>query len=225
MAAVLLLLALILFTPFGLSVDYAGGALRAAARVFCAEVQVYPRREKPGGRAGKEKKPGAGKKPKDEKPKKEKPPLITREMLPELLRLLGRTLTRFRRKITVNRFVLHITVAGEADPFNAVMTYGAVNCALAAAGSAAGGAFRVKKSDVQTGMDFSAGRSTVEGGITLTISIARILAVAAAAGFGFLKIKRRADRAAKAAAKERKDTNGTDADPDGRVSQAEHSQD
>ena len=157
------------------------------------------------------------KKPKPEKPeaeKKPKPPLVTREMIPDLLKLVLRTLSRFRRKLTVNRFLLHITVGG-GDPYSAVMAYGTINYAMATVGSAAGHAFNVRSSDVQTGIDFSADNYTVEAGVTITINLARIIAVAAAAGVGFLKIKRSADKAAKAAAKERKEQDGTDADSNG----------
>ena len=134
-----------------------------------------------------------------------------------MLKLAVNTLSRFRRKLTVNRFVLHVIV-GSSDPYDAVMTYGTINYAVATVGSAAGHAFNVKKSDVQTGVDFSSESFTVEAGVTITINLARILAVAAVAGVGFLKIKRKADKAAKAAAQERKEKDGTDADPDGRVS-------
>ena len=212
LAVIAAILLLLLFTPLGVSVDYSAGQLKAAARVMCFDLQVYPKPEK-------EPKPE-----KAEAAKKEKAPLVTKDMLPDLLRLAVRTLSRFRRKLTVNRFVLHVTVGG-TDPYNTVMTYGVLNYAVATVGGAAGHAFNVKSSDVQTGVDFSSESSTLEAGITITINLARIIAVAAVAGVGFLKIKRSADKAAKAAAQERKDNDGTDADPDGRVSEAEHSQD
>ena len=223
LAVIAAILLLLLFTPLGVSVDYGPDGLKAAARVMCFDITLYPGRGKkpPAGK----KKPKAGKKQKEEIPAKEKkpkPPLVTKEMIPELLRLLGRTLTRFRRKLTVNRFLLHITVAGE-DPYDAVMTYGVLNSAFATAGSAAGRAFNVKKSDVQTAVDFSGARTSVEAGITITLNLARVLAVALAAGAGFIKIKRNAAKAQKAAARERKEKDGTNADPDGRVSESQHS--
>lgn len=217
LAVIAALLLLLLFTPLGVSVDYGADGLKLAARVMAFNLQLYPkpdRKQRAGKNAAPEKKKKQGK-AKAGKPKKEKPPLVTQDMLPELLKLAGKTLSRFRRKLTVNRFVMHIVVAGEADPYNAVMTYGAINYAVATVGSAAGHAFNVKKSDIQTGMDFSAASTSVEAGITITISIARILAVAAAAGIGFLKIKRHAAKAQKAAAGERKENNGTDADSNG----------
>lgn len=223
----MLLLALVLFTPFGVSADYSAGSVRVSARVMSFNLPLYPKPE----RTKKQKKPAKPKKEKkakpaaaeEAKPKKQKPPLVTKEMVPDLLRLLGRTLSRFRRKITVNRFVLHVTIAGEDDPYDAVMAYGAVNCAVSTVGTAAGRMFNVRRSDVQTGMDFSAAKTQVEFGITMTLNAARILAVALVAGIGFIKIKRHAAKAQKAAAKERKEKDGTNADPDGGISQGEHS--
>ncbi len=225
LAVIVAILLLLLFTPLGVSADYSAGLFRLAARVMCFDVPLYPRPEKPSKRSKpkkqKEEKPPAEDKPAKEK--KPKPPLITKEMLPDLLRLALNTLSRFKRKLTVNRFVLHITVGGD-DPYSAVMAYGTINSAIATVGSAAGYGLNVKKSDVQTGIDFSSSKYDVEAGMTITISLARIIAVAAVAGVGFLKIKRHAAKAAKDAAKERKEKDGTDADPDGRVSETEHSQ-
>ncbi len=220
LAVIALILLLLLFTPLGVSADYDAAGVRAAVRVMWFDIQVFPRPQRPD-------KPGKEKAKKEKKPKKEKtaekaekepkPPLVTKDMIPDLLRLALNTISRFRRKLTVNRFKLHITVGGD-DPYDTVMTYGVINYAVATVGGAAGHAFNVKHSDVQTGVDFSAPSMSLEAGMTITINLARIIAVAAVAGVGFLKIKRRADRAAKAAAQERKENDGTDADPDGRVS-------
>ena len=214
LAVVLCILLLLLLTPLGVSADYAAGSFKVSARVMCFDLPLFPRPAKQVTKAPAKKRE---KKPKPEKPeaeKKPKPPLVTREMIPDLLKLVLRTLSRFRRKLTVNRFLLHITVGG-GDPYSAVMAYGTINYAMATVGSAAGHAFNVRSSDVQTGIDFSADNYTVEAGVTITINLARIIAVAAAAGVGFLKIKRSADKAAKAAAKERKEQDGTDADSNG----------
>ena len=101
LGVVLLILALILFTPFGVSADYADGSVSLAARVFAFELKLLPRPErgKKGTKAKKEKPAKKAKKPGEPKPEKEKkpkPPLVTREMIPELVRLAGRTLSRFR---------------------------------------------------------------------------------------------------------------------------------
>ena len=62
---VLLILALILFTPFGVSADYADGSVSLAARVFAFELKLLPRPErgKKGAKAKKEKPAKKAKKP------------------------------------------------------------------------------------------------------------------------------------------------------------------
>ena len=137
-------------------------------------------------------------------------------MLPELIGLAGGAIKRFGRRITVNRFVLHLSFGAAADPYSAVMSYGAVNSVLGTLGTAARESVKPRKTDVQTSVDFESERTEAVFGLTVTLNLAKILAVGAWALFGFLRIKRRAD---KASAKERKEHNGTDADPDGGLSQ------
>ena len=223
LGVVALLLALVLFTPFGAAVDYAEGGLKVAARVAGAEITLLPKPEKkpqkgkkPSKKPQKAKKAGAEGEKKAKKPKKPKPPLVTKEMLPELIGLAGGAIKRFGRRITVNRFVLHLSFGGAVDPYSAVMSYGAVNSALGTLGTAARESVKPRKTDVQTSVDFESERTEAVFGLTVTLNLAKILAVGAWALFGFLRIKRRAD---KASAKERKEHNGTDADPDGGLSQ------
>ena len=213
LGVVALLLALVLFTPFGAAVDYAEGGLKVAARVAGAEITLLP---KPSKKPQKAQKAGAEGEKKAKKPKNPKPPLVTKEMLPELIGLAGGAIKRFGRRITVNRFVLHLSFGAAADPYSAVMSYGAVNSALGTLGTAARESVKPRKTDVQTSVDFESERTEAVFGLTVTLNLAKILAVGAWALFGFLRIKSRAD---KASAKERKEHNGTDADPDGGLSQ------
>ena len=213
LGVVALLLALVLFTPFGAAVDYAEGGLKVAARVAGAEITLLPKPEK---KPKKAQKAGAEGEKKAKKPKNPKPPLVTKEMLPELIGLAGGAIKRFGRRITVNRFVLHLSFGAAADPYSAVMSYGAVNSALGTLGTAARESVKPRKTDVQTSVDFESERTEAVFGLTVTLNLAKILAVGAWALFGFLRIKSRAD---KASAKERKEHNGTDADPDGGLSQ------
>ena len=217
LGVVALLLALVLFTPFGAVVDYADGGLKVAARVAGAEITLLPKPEKkPSKKPQKARKAAAAGEKKAKKPKKPKPPLVTKEMLPELIGLAGGAIKRFGRRITVNRFVLHLSFGGAVDPYSAVMSYGAVNSALGTLGTAARESVKPRKTDVQTSVDFESERTEAVFGLTVTLNLAKILAVGAWALFGFLRIKSRAD---KASAKERKEHNGTDADPDGGLSQ------
>lgn len=223
LGVVALLLALVLFTPFGAAVDYDEGGLKVAARVAGAEITLLPKPvkkpqkgKKPSKKPQKAKKAAAKGENKAKKPKKPKPPLVTKEMLPELIGLAGGAIKRFGRRITVNRFVLHLSFGAAADPYSAVMSYGAVNSALGTLGTAARESVKPRKTDVQTSVDFESERTEAVFGLTVTLNLAKILAVGAWALFGFLRINRRADEAS---TKERKEHNGTDADPDGGLSQ------
>lgn len=225
---ILALLLILLFTPFGVAVRYEGGEFTAAARVLCFDIPVFPRKEKEGKgekKPKKEKKPKPEKEPQEEqkeqegeKPKRKLP--IGIEDIPKLFHLLMDTLSRFRRKLTVNYFMLHLVVAGN-DPYNTAMMYGAVCALLGILQAKQGKAFRVLRSDVQTAVDFTQEELMADAALTITISLGRILAVVIAMGWGFLKIireKKKRDRAK--AAEERKDTDGTD--PDGGIPAGQH---
>lgn len=212
---ILAIIAVILLVPFGVAADYAAGVFTLAARVAFVNIRILPRTEKPGKeKPPKEKKP---KKPKKRRPEgaeepEEKP---TPEELLALARLELRALSRFRRKLTVNRFVLRFVSAAE-DPYDAAMRYGYVNTALTVLEPQARQAFRVLHSDVQTSVDFEGTSPRIEAGVTVTINLARILAVALYAGAGYLKLqhrKKKDRRRKKAAEQERMDRDGTaDAD-------------
>ncbi len=197
LAVVLCILLLLLFTPLG-HVDYAAGALapKVSARVISFDLPLFPRPAKAGAEAAQKKRE---KKPKPEKPRRKKPkaPLITREMIPELLKLVVRTLSRFRRKLTVNRFLLHITVGG-GDPYSAVMAYGPSTTPWPSVGH-----YNVRRTDVQTRMTFSAETYTVRGRNDRSQCGAHYRR--GRSGWrGIPKDKTQSDRATKAAAKERK---------------------
>ena len=105
-------LVLLLVMPFGVSARYVDGELGAAARVMCFNIKVLPRKEKPE-KKKKAEKPKKEKKTKKEKPEKEKKPRPkpSPEELLQLLKLGLDAMARFKRKITVNRFMLHLVVA------------------------------------------------------------------------------------------------------------------
>lgn len=215
------LLVLLLVVPFGFSARYVDGEASVAARVLCFNIKLFPQKEKP----KKEKKPKKAKKPKKEKPEKEpkKRPKPSPDVLLQLLKLGLHALARFKRKITVNRFMLHLVVAAE-DPFDATMIYGAVNAGLGLIEGMKGRAFKVRQYDIKTALDFDSTEPRADAELTMTISLGRILAVVFAAGWGFLKIKMRAAKqnAAVKAEEERKENNGSGTDSDGAVPANQH---
>ncbi len=223
---ILAIIILILVVPFGVSLAYEEEELSVAARVLCFNIGIIPGKDKPE-KVKKEKKP---KKSKDEseteeKPKKDIKYLLKPDVIIELIKLLMDTLSRFRRKLTVNNFKLHLVVASD-DPCDAAIMYGVVNTLLGFLQSKQGRAFNVLKSDVQTAVDFESSDFALDAELTITISLGRILAVAIIAGFGFLRIVKRAkkdniDRGNRP--EERKDKDGTSTfKPDGGTPASQH---
>ena len=163
------------------------------------------------------------KKPNEEKPKpEEKPPEEKKEKkkkkktkltLDDILTLaeIGLdALRRFRMHLSVDRFVLHYTAAS-ADPYDAVLQFGRVNAALGVLAGKAHTALKIRSEDVQTQLDLTVERPVIEGQIILTIQIWEILLIAICAGAGALRWllkKKRTERAAAAAEKERSTEDG-----------------
>lgn len=214
---------LLLVIPFGVSAKYVDGEASVAARVLCFDLRLFPKKEKP-------EKPKKAKKPKKEKKPKEKPekepkkrPKPTPDELLSLLKLGLDALARFKRKLTVNRFMLHLVVAAE-DPFDATLIFGAVNAGLGLVESMRGRAFSARNVDIQTALDYNSTEPRADAELTVTISLGRILAVVFAAGWGFMKLKMRAARqsAAAKAEEERKDSNGPGTDTDGGIPANQH---
>lgn len=234
---ILAIIVFILIVPIGASVGYVDEVFSLAARVLFFDIKLFPKKEKP---PGKEKPPKKKKEKKPKKPKKKKPepetpkPKPTLEELMELAGLGLDALGRLKRKIVINELMLHLTAADE-DPYNAAMTYGYINGALGVMLPKLEKAFNVRKSDVQTAVDFESTKTRVDLRLTITLTLAKLLGVGIAAGFKFLKIKlkKTKEKARKEAEAERKDKDGT-ADgehtgegrqPDGGADEGQHDED
>ncbi len=228
--ALLALVVFVLAVPFGAHVAYIGGELAVDARVMGINIGVIPRKER--GKPPKEKKKRADKPKKEKKAKKETagqpsekkkglPLGLTRAQIPELLKLAISTLDRFRRKFTVNRLMIHFVAASE-DPYDTAMLYGYASAASGVVEALCGRGWEIRRRDIQVGVDFESTECRADAELTVTISLGRILAVLLAAGWGLIKIKRAAAGSAAATQSERKDNDGTDADPNGGIPAGQH---
>ena len=201
------LIAAILLIPVGVDAAYEGGEARVSAKVAGLLLQLLPKKEPK--KPKKEKKP---KKKKEKKPKQDEeqepetgekkglPLGLTKEDLLELVKTVLRGLGRFRRKLSVDRFLLHLTVAGR-DPYNTAMAYAYVNEALSVLAPLSRQAFRVKRSDVRTELDFVGEELQLDAGLAMTIRIGQILCVVNSIAFGAIGIVLRRRRAVKKAAR------------------------
>lgn len=191
LGVILAILVAILLLPVGVDLGYENGILHVSAKVSRFLVQIIPRPKKKPKKPKKEK----AKKPKPEQPAEEKPKEkkekrkldFTKEELFELAQTVLKGLGRFRRKLKVDRFLLHYTAAGW-DPYNTAMTFGYVNAALSSLAPVCAQRFTVKDCDVWTDVDFCDDWMHLDIGLAMTIRIGQILGVGIFLAFGALKI-------------------------------------
>lgn len=193
---VLILLAVL---PLGVSVRYdADGAL---VRVIAGPIRVtlFPRKkkEKPEKKKNKPKKTAEKPASKETKPPKapenpkEKKGGSWTDFLP-LVRIALNFLGDFRRKLRVKRLELKLILAGD-DPADLGINYGRACAALGNLWPQLEKLFVIKKRDVQIECDFTADKTLVTACLDITITLGRVLALAAVYGVraltAFLKIQ------------------------------------
>lgn len=216
LGVIVALIAAILLIPVGVDVAYEGGDFRLSAKAAGILLQLLPKKPGAEPKPKKEKKPKKKRerKPKDDEPQEEEagkkkglPLGLTKEDLLELVKTVFRGMGRFRRKLSIDRFLLHFTAAGK-DPYHTAMLFGYVNEALSGLSPLGHESFHVKHADVRTEVDFVGEEIRLDFGLALTIRIGQILGVVNSIVFGALGIllrRRRANKkAAKLAAKEEK---------------------
>ena len=130
-------------------------------------------------KAKKPKKPKENKKetekPSEEKKEKPKPKIsITLDLVTTVLKAVGELLGRLRRKICIDRLVIHYTV-GSADPADAAMTFGYMSAGIGALMPVIENIFKVKERDVGAALDFDADRPEIFIDARLTLAIWEII--------------------------------------------------
>lgn len=207
---VVLILAVVLLVPIGADLEYVGGKLRLAARIDGFAIQILPRKPADPNKPPKEEKPKKEKPPKEEKPAQESAPKpkrklnFTKEEILELLKKAIQGLGKFG-KLTVRRFMLHYTAAGE-DPYNTAMMFGYVNAALDTLAPVCSRSFRVTGDvDVWTDVDFTADKMRFDAALSMTLRLIQVVHMGIAVAIGvigvLIKNKRRLRREARLAKK------------------------
>ena len=184
----LLILFLLAILPLGASVIYDEDGPRVRIVAGPVKIQVFPMKKK----AKKEKpKKEAKKKPaKAEKPAKKPAPKPKSggswtDFLP-LVRIALDLLNDLRRKLRVNELKLHLTMAGD-DPCDLAVNYGRMNASLAALLTQLERFLVIQKRDVHIDCDFAASETVILARLDLTITLGRILSIAAVYGVRGLK--------------------------------------
>ncbi len=218
---ILLILLLILLLPVGADAafDNAGGRVRVRAGPFSFKVFSLPKEEKPKKKKKKDRKP----KEEKEKHKKEhrKKKLTVKDIL-AIAKMGLRALGRFFRHLSVDLVRLHLVFGGD-DPYSSAMNYGYLSAGLGAVTPLAERAFRIKKRDIELGVDFDRPDLGYDVRLILTIQIWEILGIAFAFLFAFLKYKLKQRREQRR--KERKEQHGKPVQPGERSAQRDHEQD
>ena len=183
--AILFLLAIL---PLGASVLYDEDGPRVRIVAGPLKIQVFPMKKKPRKdkpKRDKKKKPGkAAKAEKKPAPKPSSGGSWT-DFLP-LVRLALELLSDLRRKLRVNELKLHLTMAGD-DPCDLAVSYGRMNASLAALIAQLERFLVIKKRDVRIDCDFAASETVILARLDLTITLGRILSIAAVYGVRGLK--------------------------------------
>ena len=196
----LALLVLLAILPLGASVLYDEDGPRARIVAGPLKIQVFPLKKKPKKNKPKAEKPKKDKKPKKAAPEGEKPEPFPKpktggswtDFLP-LVRVALDLLNDLRRKLRVDHLKLHLTMAGD-DPCDLAVNYGRMNASLAALIAQLERFLVIKKRDVHIDCDFAASETVILARLDLTITLGRILSIAAVYGVRalttFLKIKK-----------------------------------
>ncbi len=202
---VIVVLLLILIFPVGIDAAYGGDERFLKLKLGPFRKTILPPEKN---------KPKKKKKKKDEKPEQEeaepeekqkKKRRITLDDVLTLAEIGLDALHRFRVHLSIDRFRLYWT-ASASDPYSAVLQYGRVNAALGALTAKAHGALKVRDEEIRTTLDLEAERPEIRVRLIMSIQIWEILLIglcAGAAGLRWILKKKRNERAAAAAAKER----------------------
>ena len=218
LGVIVLLIVLILLIPVGADFGYEQGRLHASLKLGWIELRLFPRKKEPDSDTPKppkkKKKKKKQEKPKEEKPEQEEKPKQKRKLditLDEIFGLLKAVLDgvgHFGKHLRVDRFVLHLVVAG-CDPYNVAMTYGRVNALLSAFAPACA-KFNTKNSDVWTTVDFTTDWPQLDFGMGLSFRIGVLFGVLNRIAIGAIKVllqrRKRMKQEAKAAAQLPPDT-------------------
>ena len=180
----LLILFLLAILPLGASVLYDEDGPRVRILAGPVKIQVFPMKKK-------------AKKDKPKKESKKKPAKGAKseakpksggswtDFLP-LVRIALDLLNDFRRKLRGNELKLHLTMAGD-DPCDLAVNYGRMNASLAALIAQLERFLVIKKRDVHIDCDFAADETVILARLDLTITLGRILSIAAVYGVKGLK--------------------------------------
>lgn len=195
----LAILALLAILPLGVSALYDCDGLRVRVILGWLRITIVPlprrMKKKNAGekKTPKEKKTGKSREAApDGKTEPEKKGGSLKDFLP-LVKIGLNFLGDFRRKLRVNRLELKLVLAGD-DPCDLAVNYGRTWAALGNLQPLLERVFIIKKRDLNVECDFTASQTLVNARLDITITLGRLLSLAAVYGIralrAFLKMKK-----------------------------------
>ena len=183
-----IILLFVLFAPLGIHASYYKEETFLALRIAFVDFKLIPKKVKTKTRAVKAKaqKEQAEQEPQEKTKKKIKLTFDFEELL-ELAKKAIKSLGKFG-KLTVNKFLLHYTAAGN-DPYKTAMLFGYINAALSSLAPLCLKHMRVKDDvDVWTQIDFTIEKPLIDAELIITLRLMQLIRVATVFAFGFLCI-------------------------------------
>lgn len=98
------------------------------------------------------------------------------DMVKPLLEAGGKLLSALRKSVRIDRLMLRITVGGD-DPCDAALLYGRLHMVWCAAQPFLLNTFRVKKRDVDIGLNYDLEKTQWSGDFAATVSIGRMMGI------------------------------------------------
>lgn len=193
---ILAVLLLIFILPVGADAAYIGAAVLLKIKIGPFRLQILPKKEKKE-KAKKEKKPKAA----EGHEQKPKPKLkLTLDDILKLAKLGLKALSRFRKSLSIDVFLLHMVCAAK-DPYGAVMQFGCLNAGLGALSPLLHKALKIRSEEIRIAVDMEPGPPVIEARLVATLQIWEILYIGICAGFAFLRWYLRRRKQAKGAAR------------------------
>ena len=166
LAIVISSLLLIALLRFGVIVEYSDVGLVLWAKAGFLRFKILD--------PEKEKKPKKEKKKKKKKPKKKK--TDAKKFKPsikdviKILKAVGNTLRRLKRRLLIKQLTIHFTSAGD-DPANTAKVFGAVSAVFGTIATMLDRNFRIKKRDLRASTDFEKNEQKIYAKIIISIAV------------------------------------------------------
>lgn len=190
--SIIAFIALLMLLRVHVTAEYWEKGFYLSAGYGPVNVRILPAREKKTGK--KEKKTIEKKVEKKEKQPAEKKGGGLKSLL-DILGIARDALGRLKRKLVINELLVHITV-GSGNAASAALMFGGISAAEGLLMPLIDNTFRLKKRDVASRVDFTAGETTVWLRAKLSLALGSVVWIGLRALIKFIKIKTAADSAA-----------------------------